>query len=663
MGSPLPYLPKTFRKVAAWLESRKFPSGIVIFAVGFLATAWFLIRVIPKPSRAQYPCMRACAPFMSGFVIQLIAFAGSSFAFMKFGQYNALKRRREAVLFLTLAVAAWLIAFSVPSRVLLALNPPENAAYYPPNAPIGNATGIFPGRVVWDWDSAATNYFCKNTSNYNGIIDPGDDQWFMLKNNNPAVIDSMVSLCMLRVSGKSSLTAAWDTLFRYYNYTHGHGNTPYQAGQNIFLKLNMTGAYGNVGNYFNADLSRRDMGQGDSMLTTVTNPYVVHSVIRQLVVYAGIPQNNIYVGDPMQNVFKEDYELWHGDFPGVHYLGNDLVHSGLQNIVGLGRTPVSKGNGIIHYSDNLTVMPSAGTDTLYNVFDLADYMINLPAMKAHACAGITLAAKNHWGSICRNNAWQLHDGIIGKYNDQPTRTQYGMYRAQTDMMEHNMLGGKTMLILVDALFCGDEAICTPKKWTSYPFNNNWASSLFVSQDPVALESVCFDFLRTEYDGQNGKVNRPNYGAVDDYLHQSADSSLWPAGIVYDPDRDGIVYASLGVHEHWNDSIHKQYSRDLGSGYGIELFKAFDPTAGSGNPSPVFNVSVYPCPATDHLMVSWQGSAPASFCITDLKGNTIFSLQPLSQNPCRIGLERLSPGLYVLEFFGRGQTRTYKFIKL
>jgi len=25
-----------------------------------------------------------------------------------------------------------------------------------------------------------------------------------------------------------------------------------------------------------------------------------------------------------------------------------------------------------------------------------------------------------------------------------------------------------------------------------------------------------------------------------------------------------------VHEHWNDAIHKQYSRNLGTGDGIEL---------------------------------------------------------------------------------------------
>ena len=44
----------------------------------------------------------------------------------------------------------------------------------------------------------------------------------------------------------------------------------------------------------------------------------------------------------------------------------------------------------------------------------------------------------------------------------------------------------------------------------------------------------------------------------------------PSGAVYDPERDGTVLKSLGVTEHWNNSIDKKYSRNLNSGEGIEL---------------------------------------------------------------------------------------------
>ena len=60
------------------------PQGLmrVFFPViGLLALAWFLLRVVPKPSRAAYPCQRVAMPLASGFVLWLAAIAGSSLAF------------------------------------------------------------------------------------------------------------------------------------------------------------------------------------------------------------------------------------------------------------------------------------------------------------------------------------------------------------------------------------------------------------------------------------------------------------------------------------------------------------------------------------------------------------------------------------------------------
>ncbi len=139
-------------------------------------------------------------------------------------------------------------------------------------------------------------------------------------------------------------------------------------------------------------------------------------------------------------------------------------------------------------------------------------------------------------------------------------------------MAYRYLGQNTLLYMVDGLWGGPEATMKPVKWKTAPFNNDWSSSLFISQDQVALESVCFDFLRTEFTEANHPgLAFPNYPAADDYLHQAADSANWPEGILYDPENDGTVIGSLGTHEHWNDPLKKQYSRNLGMDYGIELF--------------------------------------------------------------------------------------------
>jgi hypothetical protein len=41
---------------------------------------------------------------------------------------------------------------------------------------------------------------------------------------------------------------------------------------------------------------------------------------------------------------------------------------------------------------------------------------------------------------------------------------------------------------------------------------------------------------------------------------------------YDPENDGTPIGSLGVHEHWNNATAMEYSRNLGTGNGIELVK-------------------------------------------------------------------------------------------
>jgi len=96
-------------------------------------------------------------------------------------------------------------------------------------------------------------------------------------------------------------------------------------------------------------------------------------------------------------------------------------------------------------------------------------------------------------------------------------------------MGHAHLGGKTVLYLIDGLFSGKHPIDqAPRKWMSAPFDGHWASSLLASQDPVAIDSVGFDFIRTEWD------DVPRRKGVDDYLHEAALAENPPSGTFYDP---------------------------------------------------------------------------------------------------------------------------------
>ena len=120
------------------------------------------------------------------------------------------------------------------------------------------------------------------------------------------------------------------------------------------------------------------------------------------------------------------------------------------------------------------------------------------------------------------------------------------------------------------MFSAQDWTARPYKWNMAPFNGNWPSSIFASLDPVAIDSVCYDFLATEWPtvvDANGMA-----GGAEDYLHEAAQADNPPSGTFYDPGKTGSRLASLGVHEHWNNAIDKKYSRNLDpvNGIGIEL---------------------------------------------------------------------------------------------
>ncbi|HMA59806.1 MAG TPA: hypothetical protein VKN64_05880, partial [Halanaerobiales bacterium] len=104
----------------------------------------------------------------------------------------------------------------------------------------------------------------------------------------------------------------------------------------------------------------------------------------------------------------------------------------------------------------------------------------------------------------------------------------------------------------------------PHRWEMEPFNGGWSSSLFISQDPIAIDSVALDFLKTETD---------LLPYSDNYLHEGALANDPPSGVKYDPENNGTRLDSLGVHEHWNNDKEKLYSKNINpESKGIELIK-------------------------------------------------------------------------------------------
>jgi hypothetical protein len=557
-------IPGRFQKLYNRLKGIRVPYKITFFIIGIASTVWFLVRVIPKPSRAAYPCMKVAAPFMSSLVIYLISISASAMLFKRSRRFF----QRAKYIMAAAAFAGALVVFAFSSSIFpgkaRAAGKMADPSDFPPNQPMGEELGIFPGRVVWEWDPDATNENCTNQLNYPG----GEpDGYFLAKNNNQAVINRMMDEVVCNLTGTYDVASAWEMLFVDFNKRKGLGEVSYAPGQKIFIKINQGGAgwltrTSDLGYDVNTSWVRSNYPNAE------TSAPMAISVLEQLVNGYGVPQEDICIGDPNAHILKDNYDQMVALFPDIKYVDKD--HSDL------GRTLISRSpEPAIAWSDKGTIITPDDTEHLWSELENADYLINLATLKAHARAGVTLTAKNHFGSHTNAaGAWPLHEGLVCNVDNDvlyPARTEYGMYRVLTDIMGHEKLGGNTVLFIVEGLWGGPEAVSKPVKWNMAPFNGDWPNSILAAQDAVALESVCFDLLKTEFKDPDGPARgRPWYGAVDDHLHQAADSGNWPDGIIYDPEGDGTPMGSMGVHEHWNNEVDKQYSRNLGYDYGIEL---------------------------------------------------------------------------------------------
>ncbi len=553
----------------------KIPAKLLFIAMGVGSTIWFLIRVIPKPYRAAYPCMRIAAPIMSGFVVYLLGLGGFA-VILRNARRQFIRARYLSSGLLVIAAMAVLAVFMVQhstgsSAQELTKTGPDDG----PNEPIGIGNGVNPGRVVWVWDPKATN-----ADNINAF------EHYKPQNTNQGVVNRMIVDGVKNLGGKTTLSESWDVIFRSFNYKKSQSGKGYTKGEKIFIKVNQTTANGSirrVNEKSGFDVPRRvieSQGAIDGRYGTCeTYPNVALEILRELVYVVGVDQKDIAIGDPIAHIYSYNYDTWVTEFPDVIYIdkmsdlyGRTLIHPTEEDL--------------IFYSD------STQSDKLYDIIENADYLINIANLKPHGRAGITLTAKNHYGSHARKSAFHLHYSLISPFSmGSPTNGGYGKYRALVDIMGSKYLGQNTLLYVVDGLYGGGSVETrVPVKYFMPPFNNDWSSSIFLSQDQVALESVCYDFLRTEWNGtyshspnNNAYEAMVNVNGVDDYLHQAADPAYWPSGITYDPDRSGTPLESLGTHEHWNNAAKKQYSRNLGLSKGIELIAVPDTLVGRDGP--------------------------------------------------------------------------------
>jgi hypothetical protein len=409
----------------------------------------------------------------------------------------------------------------------------------PINVPMGVARGINPGRVTWVHDAESTSWSGDSKESF----------WWRAANVNYTRVEAMFNTSLLRLTGALTVADAWENLFLFHNLKRGVSRG-YVQGEPVAIKVNLNG-----------DLGSFDLNNANGL-----SPQYLKALLTSLTTTIGVDQKDIFVYDASRwfvGQYWDEPEGSRKDFPDVHFVNNPkAVEGGREGVV-----PDPKTNFVFSSTDvpgyNLTQLPTIVTG--------AKYMIYVNNLRGHDMAGMTETGKNNFGTtyrpipgyVCGPAGYWCPMSMHAFAN--VSANPMGSYNVLVDLIGHPQLVGNAIVVLTDGLYGGPcEQPVDPVKFQSAPFNNDWSSSVFASQDPIAMDSVLFDILSG--DDAIPYAHYKKMGCVDNYLHESALAHAPPSGVKYAP--AGTQLESLGTHEHWN--ADKKYSRNLGTGDGIEL---------------------------------------------------------------------------------------------
>ena len=546
----------------ASIPSLPWRKSIVVIS-GFCALAWFLLRVIPKPSRAAYPCQRAAFPVASAFVVWGFGSLGGLFSFARLRRL-ALRNLSMVVgtcVIVLIGCAGWVMHL----RTIAGAEIATRYDYAPKlrNMPMGVARGIEPGRVAWARDPLAAQW--------SGHIDSATDQWWMDANTNQQRVDALLSTTLRSLTNSATDEDAWVKVFAYYNQrARGLQHRGYQPGEAVAVKVNLNNS----------------SAAGPGNIVNVS-PQVALAMVRQLANRAHVRPADIIVYDARRDIYPVMLTKIWSEFRDVRFVQWDAASS---------PQPMNPGYGDYHGLEQAQwvegVSYSLHQDEYHDaklipkqIFD-ATYLVNVALLKAHSYpyasaeggdegqTGVTMTGKNHFGSI--KGTPELHDAINTNQHGTPHA-----YSPIVDLAASQNLGAKTILYVLDGLYCARRHQSYPLHFPNPPFNNrvtpyenpHWPSSLLASMDGVAIDSVGLDILYSQTKNNLDEHQHPRIMIrenADDYLQEEAQADHPPSGTKYT--QNGKLVTSLGVFEHWDSDSSRQYSRnkDPRNGKGIEL---------------------------------------------------------------------------------------------
>ncbi|MFQ3632081.1 DUF362 domain-containing protein [Roseiflexus sp.] len=327
-------------------------------------------------------------------------------------------------------------ATTPPSPTATAI-PSPTPTNTPVPSPTATAVPQIKGHVVHTYHPRAT-FWSYSTGWYGDSVDA-------------RIVADMVDEGVVQLTRTTTRADAWAALL-----------PAYQLGQLIAIKVSLNNA------------SRED---DDNEIDALMEP--INAVIRGLLAI-GAPEQNIWI-----------FDVTHGDHPGmiplrfkrrcayaqVNFASYQDEHPEL------GFSTVEKVRFNTPPGATLPDLPFC------NALVNAHYLINIPLLKRHVGAGVSLGFKNHFGSIDRCN-------LLHRYTDIGADYFSDTHSPLVDINSHPQIRQKTILTIGDGLFGNPvNNISAPRRWRT--FGDAAPNSLFFSRDPVAIDCVMADYLRAE----------------------------------------------------------------------------------------------------------------------------------------------------------------------
>jgi hypothetical protein len=291
---------------------------------------------------------------------------------------------------------------------------------------------------------------------------------------NQSVVNNMMAEGLKQLTDQSTVVAAWQTLL-----------PSYAPEKTIAIKVNFNNSGGSC-------------TDNDNIIDGLIEP--VNALIWGMK-EMGIQEEDIWVYDAVRRL--PDRFCSRCLYPNVRFLDKVCAERATFSS--------SDPNAEVSFGHS-SLTARRITDAVIN----ATYLINMPIIKDHGIAGVTLGFKNHFGTI--DQIVRSGDDNLHCYIDPADSHYNSSYNPLLDIYLNPHIQDKTVLIVGDGLY-GALGNCNviPSRWST--FENDAPCSLFLAVDPVAVDCVMLDILDAE------PASHPKRNGADDYLKLGASADL------------------------------------------------------------------------------------------------------------------------------------------